>query len=296
MFKIFLKVLLLVFCLSLFACASSLEPKKRNVQTANSFTLAEKNLLEIIDEQKAFDLYLEQNGNKNISEIRSKIKSLDLRWEEYLRGNPKNVNALIIYGKYLRKTDRTEEAYKIFQKADKLENHLAIIKQQLATYEGEDKNYKDSYAHLKEAINLEPKNAIYHFQLGELLYLKGTDMAEQNLLSTKDCDAQMIEAFKTAKELDPNNGRYALRYAQTFFDLQEPNCEDALKAFDNALSFAGLNFERDEILIQKTKILLKLKRAQEAQEILKKINSEHLQKEKNYLQKLAEKILNKETN
>jgi cytochrome c-type biogenesis protein CcmH/NrfG len=55
-------------------------------------------------------------------------------YESYLSDNPKDVHALILFGKFLRKVGQQEHAVDFFIQADKINPKLAVVKQQHANY------------------------------------------------------------------------------------------------------------------------------------------------------------------
>ena len=51
-----------------------------------------------------------------------------------LLDNPDDINALLLFGKFLRKTGLHENAISIFLKADQINPNIAVIKQELGNF------------------------------------------------------------------------------------------------------------------------------------------------------------------
>ncbi len=239
---------------------------------ASAHTFSQRRLLGVVEEQEAFFSWLESERDKNSPEARTRARKLNGLWNEYLADNPNDVDALILYGKFRRATGSLAEAYKIFKRADSLDGNIPVVKQQLATFEGESGSYKDAYSHLKLAVQLDPKQAVYHSQMGQLLILFRDKFISSGMFDRQTIDKMYLESLRNAYQLAPEREDYKWRYAQSFFDVSEADWNEPLRVWNELLPTATLELERQTINANRARVLIELYRDAEAEEILKSIN------------------------
>ncbi len=253
-----------------------------NATTTNqsSFSLSNRKLLEIIDEQSRF---FSQANNKSImsaADTSSAARRIQSLWEEYLITNPNDVEALIIYGKFRRAIGDADTAYMIFKDADSINPNLAVVKQQLCTREAESGMYEEAYGHIRDAVRLEPKNPVYHTQLAQLIMVFRQLMISDGKHTQKELDAEMLAAYKKAFELTPNDREAKWRYAAAFYEVGKADWNAALKLWEEIVADSTFDFERQTALINKARVLMELRRDAEAESILKSIRLEGLAEDK----------------
>lgn len=228
-----------------------------NKSESNSFTLAQKELTEIVKIQNELALDIQTKKLRD-SEIQGRLSALEKRWSSYMLENQNDITSLLIFGKFLRANEEAENAYLIFQKADKINPNLAVVKQQLATFEAETKNYASAYEHILKACELEPKTAVYQYQLGELIYFAGSKIAQAKLLAKESLEKQMLEAFKRAASLDKSNEIFLTRYAQCYYDIANHDWQNALAAWDDVIKYAKTPQARENALLNKAQIAIEI--------------------------------------
>lgn len=261
----------------------------RSVAPAASFTLTQRELLSILEEQERLARDFKA-ANRPESELKSRLSVLEQRWADYMRENSQDANSLILFGKFLRSNGDAESAYKVFRQADELEPGIAVIKQQLATFEGENKMYAQAYAHLKDAVRLEPQTAVYARQLGDFLYMAGDRLEQLKVLTRETRDSEMLSAFGRAAALSPNDAEAAVRFAQAFYDVKNPDWPAALEAWRAAEKLSALNVERDSVRINIAAVLLEMGRPGEAAETLGQISSPGFEGARAELMKSAQRM------
>jgi thioredoxin-like negative regulator of GroEL len=248
----------------------------------DGYSLAEHNLAKVIQEQFAFFEYAKECSNDQEAELTRKAQNVVSAYEAHLAENPKDVNGLILFGKFLQKVGQNKRAIDYFLKADLLEPKLAVIKQQIANYLVESGKAVDAFPFFLMAVQLNPKVANYHFELGTFIYLFSTELAQEKILAPDASSALMLESFKTASILSPKKFEYALRYAQCFFDCPSYEKQEALSQWDSILTnFSNLSkAEIDYIKLCKARILIELNRKREAKKLIQSVSSKSLSKSK----------------
>ncbi|MBR6388724.1 MAG: hypothetical protein IKS15_01205 [Opitutales bacterium] len=274
------------------ACQTQKKPTFETAKISDaqktSYSLFEERLGKLVKETEALARDVEQ---KKITPLEARLRLNELSdvWSEFAAEHPENIETQILYGKFLRSARFDEAAYKVFLRADKLAPNIAVVKQQLSTYETETGNYSAAYAHIKDAINLEPQTSAYHAQLGEFLASYGKTLAEQNIISPEKRDAEMLSAFKKASEIESADIDFLVRYAQAFYDVQNPDLGRAQELWQKAESLAPLGFEKDEMRLNLARVFIMKKDFPQALETLNKINTPKYFPARDALKKKIEK-------
>jgi len=260
--------------------AKSISPYPDTDTQSTSFTMSQRELLNILSEQKALIDEALSDKEKLRNELASRFKILMGKWSAYLAKYPDDVEAIIIYGKFMRQIGENEAAYNAFKKADELKPNLAVVKQQLATYEGDTGNYEDSYKNLLLAIELDPESAIYRYQLGELLSVFRSDFLINDILTQEDLDVLLLKSFKEAHLLDKKNMAFFWRYAQSFYDVKSANWQEAFDAWEELIPLLYVQVDKETAYINKARVLIELYRDDEALALMENIHHPSLIRDK----------------
>ncbi len=251
---------------------------------AKEITFSEQILGRILDREQRF-FANDSVHEKNEKEMTRQAQEIVANYENYIAQNPKDENALILFGKFLRKVGQEEHATEFFLEADKINPKLAVVKQQLANYLIEKNRPVDAFPLLVLTIELDPKEAIYHFHLGNFLFLFQEDLIKEKILTQDAVHSFMHRSFYEAKTLEPNNFEFQLRYAQSFFDFNDSNKTEALLAWQNIENvFPGCTvLEKDYFRLCQARVLLELDFKKDASALLHSVSSKSLRKTRNQL-------------
>lgn len=276
------------------ACASCAQNSKPTLETAKisdaqktSYTLFEERLGKLVKETEILAQEVAQKKTTPL-EARLRLNELADTWAEFAAEHPDSLETQILYGKFLRSARYDEAAYKVFLRADKIDPNIAVIKQQLSTYETEQKQFLKAYAHIKEAAKLEPQTAAYQAQLGEFLAAYGGELLKQNALSAAQKDAEMLDAFKAASQIEKGNPDFLARYAQACTEAVTPDLEKAEELWQKAEAAAPLGIEKDEMRLALARVQIMKSDFFKARETLAKIRTPEFFRAK---EKLENKIL-----
>ena len=247
-------------------------------------TLSEKILGQILDRQERF--FANYSSKRlNEKEMTRHAQEIVANYESYLSQNPEDENALILFGKFLRKVGQEEHAVEFFLEADKINPKLAVVKQQLANFLIEKDRPVDAFPLLILTVELSPKEAIYHFQLGNFLFLFEKELVDEQIFTERSAQSFMHQCFREASKLEPASFDFQLRYAQSFFDFSDSNKSNALKAWKNVEeSFPRrTKIEKDYFRLCQAKVLLELDRSKDASLLLRTVSSKSLKEAKDSL-------------
>lgn len=235
-------------------------------------SLATHTLESIVQEQVALFASIEANPDAySQNEKERLIDNILKQYEDFLTENPKNVEAFIFYGKLLRQVGHTEEASKAFLAANKIDPDIPVVKQQLGNYLAEKGDYALALPYFMNAIDLSPETPVYHYQLGELLNTYNESFIHDKILTPEQVDAQMLSAFLKAKELEPAQWIYQMRYAEAFYDLNTRQWSRALELWNSLESIAPTSRDTEIIYLHQARVLIKLKNHPQAQDRLAKV-------------------------
>ncbi|MBL9203228.1 MAG: hypothetical protein JNL39_22165 [Opitutaceae bacterium] len=246
--------------------------------------LAERTLRRLVEQQRdLFAMAAKQGANLDTGSFRQQMQALAHDYELLVRHNPTYAAAFAAYGYFLSKTDMRKESAAILLKANQLDPDIALVKNQLGNLIAEDGKPLQAAPYFIAAIKLEPKEPLYHYQLGTLLteardeFLKTGDWTRETL------DKAMHEAFRTAAELAPERFEFAYRYAESFYDLEKPDWDAALKLWGDLEARATTSIERQTMRLHSANVHLRRGEAARAAELLATVTDPKLQAQKEKL-------------
>lgn len=253
------KYILFIFFLHAAVFAQKESPSLQDLDADG--TMADRRLLSIVKGQQALVERVAQSadadGNVN-PDLERQLTQLSQDWQSYVSDNPEDLEARILYGKFLRQFGQNESAIEQFLMADKLDDSLPVVKQQIGNYLAEHGQYSEALTWFLQAIALAPKEARYHFQMGELLYRYRWQFLEDGAFTRWALDQDIKTAFREAATLLPQDFQVNLRYAESYYDLQKPDWDAALGAFTQALPLARSEKEMQTVHLHLARVHMEL--------------------------------------
>lgn len=244
-------------------------------------TLAQKKFNTIRqDEARLFEDWndaIEANDELSQKQFERKVVALNQAYQSYIKENQESIEGWVLYGKFLRTVGQYDQAQSVFLKADELFPETAVIKQQLANYFAETGAYPLALACLLNAVDLDPDQAVYHYQIGEVLAHFKDSFVKEGILTKPELEKQMQDAFLKAIELAPEEKAYVFRYAESFNDLETPQWDKALVVWNGLLDQLEDGQARDLVLIQCARVKVEMADYKGAQADLSKIYDPELE-------------------
>jgi len=231
-------------------------------------------------EEKIYKRIAEDPEFYSDQDLEKRINDLVQAYRTYLTDNPNDVNALILYGKLLRRVDEKEQAFQAFLKADELNPKIAVVKQQIGTYLAETEKGKAALTFYLSAIQLEPETAVYHFALGKLLHEFEEEFLSDGIFTRDALDRETLKAFRSATKLEPENFSFQMRLGEAYYDLASPDWKRALLHWDRVRKLADSEILTQVVDLHRACVLGKLGRFEEAEALLKTIQLPSLEKSK----------------
>lgn len=247
-------------------------------------SMSERELKRIVKRERtvleAANTNAEQIDEKN---VRLQLQEIVGDYEALLKRDPEFVPTYVAYGLLLGKVGETKRAAELFLKANKLDDQLAVVKNQLGNYCAEDGKFQEALAYYLAATELEPTEALYHYQIGALLHEYRDQFVKAGRFTMADLQKQSARAFAKATECAPDNIGYAYRHAESFYDQTEPDWAAALAAWQALEARMKSPLEKQTIQLHEANVLLKLGRSPEARTLLDGVTETALQSNKEKL-------------
>ena len=251
---------------------------------AEGQTMAERSLRRIVEKQKELFAEAEKKADKLDGEaFRTQVQSLVHDYELLLRNSPDFAAGYAAYGYLLGKVDMRKEAAAMLLKANQLDPDIPLVKNQLGNYLAEEGKPLQAAPYFLAAIKLEPNEPLYHYQLGTLLTEARDDFLKSGEWTRAALDQATHNAFKRAAELAPDRFEFAYRFAESFYDLETPDWEAALKAWGALEERATTPIERQTMRLHAANICLKLGKREHAKALLDTVDEPQLQGQKQRL-------------
>lgn len=270
--------------LLLAALAALLPAAARADDAGETETLAQHRLTEIAEHQKALFADAAAQGKAlDGAAFQEQVEQLTREYESLLRDNPKFADGFASYGYMLWKVGLRKQAVAILLKANEMDPNIPLVKNELGNYLAEDGKPLQAINYFLAAIKLQPKEPLYHYQLGTLLYEARDDFLRSGEWTRDAIDHSMHEAFKNAAELAPDRIEFTYRYAESFYDMSDPDWPGALKAWQGLEAKAQSELERETMRLHEANVLLYMGKAEQARKVLDTVTEPTLADQKQKL-------------
>ena len=264
-------------------------PEQETLASLGSMSLAERRLKEIVRREE--ELYAQvdaaEDPNTNAT-LQLRGQQLVSDYESLIADNPDMLEAIILYGKLLRKLGQDQRAFDMFELAHKLDPNIAVVKQQLGAIYAENGLYVQALELFRQAIEIDQEPAIYHYQLAELLNTYRREFEADGIFPADAIDRIMLRGFETAARLEPENRDFRMRWGESYFDLSEPRWEEALSVWTSIRQQARRGVETDASKLQIARVLVMMGDPAKARRIVENIEEPVLAESKQRVMALIE--------
>ena len=253
-------------------------------RAAESESLAQRTLRQIVERQKQLLADAEKQGDKLDEEaLRVQAQSIVHDYDRLLAENENFAAGYAAYGYFLGKVGMRKESLAMLLKANQLDGDIPLVKNQIGNYLAEDGKPIDAAKYFLAAIKLDPKEPLYHYQLGTLLTEARDTFLKSGEWTRAALDNAMHHAFKQAADLAPERFEFAYRYAESFYDMENPNWDEALKAWSALEEKAQTPIERQTMRLHAANVFIKMGKIDHAKALLDTVDEPKLQGQKQRL-------------
>lgn len=238
-------------------------------------TLASRRLLDLQQDAEAF-LRSAEALRLSEPEQQRRAATIATGFENYIVDFPKNVHALILYGKFLRAIGQHDRANLIFVSANELDPKVAVVKQQIGNYLAETGEYALAWAYFRAAAQLEPQEAVYHYQIAELLRVYRERFVELDLMTRPELDAKRVAALELAVAARPGDLDLQAQLAQAQENRAQPDLPAALQLWQGIEAGSADELGRQWARVNQARLLMAQQRQAEAAEVLARVDRPEL--------------------
>jgi tetratricopeptide (TPR) repeat protein len=256
------------------------------LHAADTETLPENKLKELVArEQELFADAAKNHESPDFDQenFKSQLQQLANAYEVLLRASPNFTAAHVAYGQMLWKIDMRKEAVAELIRANELDKDIPLVKNLLGDYLAEEGRLLEALPYFMAAIKLDPKEPLYHYNLGMLLHSARDDFLKTGDWTRAALDHSMIEAFRRAAELAPDRTEFAYRYAEAFNEIEVPDWDAALAAWRSLEPKVKPGAELALVHLQEANVLLKQNKPDGARALLNAVTEPSLAAEKEKL-------------
>ncbi len=164
-----------------------------------------------------------------------------------------------------------KEATKELLIANRLDPDIPVVKNQLGNFLAEEGRPIEALHFFLEAVELAPKEPLYHLQIGTLLIEAREDFLKSGQWTREKIDDAMLDAFATAADLAPERFDLAYRHAMAYYDLADTEWPAALDLWRELIERAATPLDRQTLQLHEANVLGKLGHLDEARTVLRKI-------------------------
>ena len=232
---------------------------------------------ELFAEAEKDDPNFDQDG------FRTNLQQLVNEYDLLIKDHSDYAPAFVAYGLLLTRIDMRKEGATMLLRANQLDKSIPLVKNQLGNYLAEEGKPLEAANYFLAAIQLAPKEPLYHYQLGTLLTEARDDFLQSGQWTREALEKAMHEAFRQAMELAPDNVAYAYRFGESFYDLEHPDWDQALDFWRSLELKLSPGVEKETIRLHQANILIKDEEPEAAKALLETVKEQVLQKQKQKL-------------
>jgi len=259
-------------------------------------SLSERGLRQLVERQRMlFEQAAEREraGRFDEDDFTRQMQELCRAYDSLLSDNPKFAAAYAAYGYLLGKIGMEDESMGMLLRANQYDPEIPLVKNQIGNYLAEHGKPLEAVNYYLAAIRLAPEEPLYHYQLGTLLHNSRADFIRSGDWEAAAVDRASHEGFRQAAQLAPDRFEFVYRYAESFYDLPEPDWDGALKVWGRLEAAAGSEIERQAIRLHAAKVCLESGRRDHALALLGAIDEPALTAQREKLIAQAESAVEK---
>lgn len=254
------------------------------LRAADEETLPERTLKKLVAQQQELLATAAKDSTKlNEDSFRTQMESVCSGYEVLLRDNPNMAEGFAAYGYLLSKLGQDKEAIRILLKANEIDKDQPLVKNQIGNILAEQGHPVDAFTYYLAAVKLAPKEPLYHYQIGMLLHEARDDFIKVGEWKPEALDKASHDAFRQAAELAPDRIEFTYRYGESFYDLDPPDWDEALKVWTALEEKATTPVERETMRLHAANVLIKQGKTDHARLVLSTVTEPSLQEQKQKL-------------
>jgi tetratricopeptide (TPR) repeat protein len=222
-------------------------------------------------------LLARQAGKEDLEKLDRVFADLETRY-------PRDAAIKNGHAEFLWTTGEHERAVKTWLAAENLDPNNAVVLEHLAGCAFSAGEVKKAAGYYARALKNAPENAAYHFGYANLTFLFRHDLHDAAHPESSDVLDEALKHFAEAARLAPLNAEYTRAFAETFYALEKPDWQEALKAWQHLQEISP---DKDFALLNLARVHMKLGDKSAAQACLEQVQNPKYDRLKT---RLAERI------
>jgi tetratricopeptide (TPR) repeat protein len=191
-----------------------------------------------------------------VAKIDQRLQPIKKAYEEFLSHHPEHIDGRIAYGSFLNELGEEEDAITQWEKARELDPKNPTPWNNLANVYAHIGPIKKALQYYEKAIELDPQEPVYLQNLATVTYLFRKDVAEMYRIDEEGVFNKSLDLYRRAMKLDPNNILLATDYAQSYYGIKPMRVDDAIAAWNHALTLAKSDAEKEGIYLHLARVEL----------------------------------------
>ena len=180
--------------------------------------------------------------------IEQRFKPVRQQYQRFIEKNPRHVAARLAYGSFLMDIHEEEAAEKEWEKAREVDPSNPAAWNNLANHFGHRGPIMKAFEYYQKAIELNPREPVYHQNFATTVYLFRKDAIEFfKFKDEQEVFDKALSHYRQALKLSPEDFPLASDLAQTYYGIRPPRYEEALEAWRVASGIARDDMEREGV-------------------------------------------------
>jgi hypothetical protein len=163
--------------------------------------------------------------------FKTQVEQLTHEYESLLRDNPEFAAGYAATGTCSGRWACGSRRSRSFMKANELDPDIPLVKNELGNYLAEEGKPLEAISYFQVRDQARAGRAALPIPAGNAALRGPGRFPESGEWTRASVDHAMQEAFRAAAELAPDRIEFSYRYAESFYDMKEPDWTAALKAW-----------------------------------------------------------------
>lgn len=230
----------------------------------------------ILENQK----FAQQGGgvprDELIRRIQKRREPVHSAYQDFIKRHPNHGSARLAYASFLEDCGDMDGALKQMLKAKEVEPSNPAAWNNLANYYGHFGGVTNSFDYYQKAIDLDPTESVYYHNFGTTVYLFRKDAMQHYGITEQQVFDKALMLYSNALVLTPDDFALAADVAMTYYGINPPRNDEALKAWSYALKVAQNDLQRQGVLIHLGRIEMNAGNFPKAREYLTSVTNAEL--------------------
>ncbi len=215
--------------------------------------------------------------------IEQRLAPVKRAYEDFLQRHPRHARGQLAFGSFLNDLGEEADARKRWERALELDPKNPAAFNNLANSYGQTGPAAKAFELYSKAIEMNPRQAIYHHNLGSVIVLHRKEAAAHYRVTEQQVLRNALDLYRQAEKFDPANFQLATDIAQIYYALQPPSHDAGIAAWLRAQSLARDDQEREATHLHIARVKAAAGKLNEARSHLNSVTNAALANVKNRL-------------